>query len=79
MDTDEAYFARRALAEVEAAGKSTTEAAKNVHLELAARYKDLASSIFAHSVRLGLNDNNSTARQPSVADGTGASWSRVSQ
>jgi hypothetical protein len=56
MASDQLYFASRAAAEREAALQCANESARKSHLERAARYDELASSIAAHSTKLGLTD-----------------------
>ncbi len=48
MDSDSDYFAKRASDERAAATRATSNAARNVHLVLAGRYEDLATSIVDH-------------------------------
>jgi hypothetical protein len=48
MLTDVAYFNSRALEELEAAERAENANARAAHLELAARYKDLAEAIDRH-------------------------------
>ena len=58
MVADETYFLERAAAEADAALRSRDSAVRKVHLELSARYEELASSIIAHSAALGLSKND---------------------
>ena len=60
MVSDQTYFASRAAAEAKAASKCTNEAARNAHRELAERYDELASSIAAHHIELGLDEKASS-------------------
>ena len=60
MTPDQTYLASRAAVEREAASNCTNEAARKAHLELAARYDDLASSMAAHTTKLGLSDSQSS-------------------
>ena len=45
METDVAYFSRRASEEREAANQAAHPTARQAHLELAKRYKEMASAI----------------------------------
>ena len=53
MESDRAYFARRAAEEKEAAMRAAHPSARAPHLELAARYDDLAHHIEHHEKHLG--------------------------
>jgi hypothetical protein len=55
MEGDAAYFARRALQEREAALKAAHPTARQAHLQLAARYDDLAHSITARDKHVGVD------------------------
>jgi hypothetical protein len=55
MEADTVYFARRASEEREAAMKSLHPAARAAHLDMAARYDDLASAIQVRERLLGLH------------------------
>jgi hypothetical protein len=48
METDAAYFARRAREERTAAMKAPHPEARKAHLEMAGRYGELASAIETH-------------------------------
>ena len=61
MEGDAAYFDRRASQEREAAMKAAHPKARQAHLDLAARYDDLAHSITAREKYLGLDLDNPTA------------------
>lgn len=65
MEGDAIYFGRRASQEREAALKAAHPKARQAHLDLAARYEDLAHSIIAREKHLGLDLDNSTAAQES--------------
>jgi hypothetical protein len=54
MEGDAAYFARRALQEREAA-LERRPTARQAHLQLAARYDDLAHSITARDKHVGVD------------------------
>jgi hypothetical protein len=58
MVPDETYFLQRAKAEADAASMSSNAEARKAHLELSARYEELASSIIAHSAALGLSGSD---------------------
>ncbi len=45
MEGDSVYFRRRAEAERDAASKAANDTARNIHLEMAERYDELASAI----------------------------------
>lgn len=45
MEGDSVYFSRRAQAERDAASKAADDTARNIHLEMAERYDDLAAAI----------------------------------
>ena len=45
MERDAAYFSRRAQEERDAARKAGNETARNIHLEMAQRYDELASTV----------------------------------
>jgi len=47
MEGDSVYFRRRAEAERDAASKAANETARNIHLEMAERYDEMASAIAA--------------------------------
>ena len=53
MMSDAAYFSRRANEERVAAMKAADPRARKVHLEMAARYDELACAIESHELRLG--------------------------
>ena len=57
MVPDQVYFASRAEAEAQAALKCSNEGARKAHLELAARYDELAASIAAHHNKLGTDED----------------------
>ena len=54
METDFAYFDRRAREEREAAMKAPHPEARKAHLEMAGRYDELASAIETHHAPLPL-------------------------
>jgi hypothetical protein len=54
MEGDAAYFSRRAIEQSEAAANAEHPKAREAHLELAARYAELAEAIAA-------NDNKAEA------------------
>jgi len=56
MEGDKPYFMRRASEERLAAGRAESTAARNAHLDLAARYMDLAQAIGERDRMLGLRD-----------------------
>jgi hypothetical protein len=62
MVADETYFLQRAKAEADAASRSSNAEARTAHLELSARYEELASSIIAHSAALGLSASDPSFR-----------------
>ena len=45
MEGDAVYFSRRAQAERDAASKAANDSARNIHLEMAERYDELASAL----------------------------------
>lgn len=53
METDIAYFRRRASEERTAALQARDPAARDAHRELAKRYEDLVHAMTAHEQRLG--------------------------
>ncbi|MFL6752752.1 MAG: hypothetical protein ACJ8D5_09895 [Sphingomicrobium sp.] len=55
MESDTVYFARRASEERAAAMKAPHPAARAAHLDMAARYDDLAGAIQVRERFLGLN------------------------
>jgi hypothetical protein len=55
MESDVAYFVRRAGEEREAAMKAAHLNARQAHLEMARRYDDLAQSITAREKHLSAN------------------------
>jgi hypothetical protein len=57
MVPHETYFLQRAKVEADAASMSSNAEARKAHLELSARYEELASSIRAHSAALGLSES----------------------
>lgn len=54
MEADFEYFSRRAHEEREAAMRAAHPSAREAHLEMAARYDDLAKALDAHHRQLGL-------------------------
>lgn len=57
MDSDVAYFTRRAGEERVAAMKAAHASARQAHLDLAGRYDDLARSITTRESYLGLESS----------------------
>jgi hypothetical protein len=55
MESDKTYFRRRAAEERVLAASSQHDTAGQVHLELAARYEDLALAIARREYALGLD------------------------
>jgi hypothetical protein len=55
MESDKAYFRRRAAEECVLAAAAPHEAARKAHLELAARYEDLALAIARREYALGID------------------------
>jgi hypothetical protein len=55
MESDAAYFRRRASEEYVACASAAHSAARRSHLELGRRYEDLAWAIDAQEHRLGIN------------------------
>ena len=55
MEGDVLYFSRRAKEERAAAMKAAGSAARDAHLDMAARYDELAASIAAREQHLGLD------------------------
>ena len=53
METDFAYFNRRAEEEREAAMRAPHPAARRSHVEMAGRYRELADAIQAHQSAVG--------------------------
>ena len=64
MEGDVLYFSRRAKEARAAAMKAASSAARDAHLDMAARYEELAESIAAREQYLGL-DAVGAARAPS--------------
>ena len=56
MEGDAVYFQRRAREEREAAMNADHPAAREAHLELAARYAELASAIASSELHLGVRE-----------------------
>jgi hypothetical protein len=65
MESDKAYFTRRGLEERALAAEATHDFAEKAHLELAARYEDLALAIARREYALGI-DLFDAADWPSV-------------
>ena len=55
MEGDVIYFSRRAKEERSAAGRAVQKAARQVHLEMANRYEELAAAIDAREHKLGVD------------------------
>jgi hypothetical protein len=55
MEGDRAYFGRRAIEERIAAMKSAHPNVRKTHLDMAARYEELAQAISAREKALGLD------------------------
>ena len=64
METDVAYFARRALQERLAAKNAPNGPARQSHLEMAERYDELAAAIVAGERDLGLHDVRTNSQVP---------------
>ena len=45
METDQEFYARRAAEETEAAERATSEEARSVHRQLAAKYADMVVAV----------------------------------
>lgn len=58
IESDVAYFRRRAAEETFAAGRADHEMARQAHLDLATRYRELVAWIIADQHRLGLDLDN---------------------
>ena len=59
MEDDVGYFRRRAVQEREHGMKAAHPAARQSHLDLSARYEELASAIVAHAeLTLGRGDGD---------------------
>lgn len=54
VESDSEYFVRRAVQETAAADKALNPQARNAHLEMAQRYRDLVVSIEKNERGLGL-------------------------
>jgi hypothetical protein len=55
VEGDVNYFSRRAKEERNAAGHSVHKAARQVHLEMATRYEELAAAIDAREHKVGID------------------------
>ena len=61
MDMQQTYYARRAAAEREAAGKATDARARHAHLDLAARMDLLATAVGEVDCSAGPTSSRATA------------------